>query len=129
MNHLLSKNCNTCKTTEGVYLYCIFIFECPLINDWFRVCQEIDIIFKTKLAHELVFCVLGIQSAALDLSPSSLKLLKVLLFSATRCVFPQWISDSVPAVSQWIKSIKEPIPLEAISVQWMNHLTCTVPSQ
>ena len=117
-NPLFSKYCYKCKIIEGSYFHCIF--ECPLINGfWIKVCKEIDIIFKRKLALEPISCILGVQRAALNLSPPSMKLLKVLLFNARRCILLQWISDSVPTISHWTRSIMELLPLEAIRF-WLN---------
>ena len=110
----LSKFCNKCKIVEGSYFHCIF--GCPFINDfWVNVCKEVNIIFEKELVLDPIFCILGLHTAALNLASSSLKLLKVLLYSARRCVLLQWISDSAPTISQWTRSVMELIPLEAIS--------------
>lgn len=113
-NPLLSKDCVKCKIAEGTYFHCIF--ECPVINDfWVKICSEINTVFEKNLDIHPILCILGIQSVALTLSPASLKLLKVLLFSARRCVLLQWISEAAPTVAQWTKCVMELIPLEAIS--------------
>lgn len=74
---------------------------------WVKACKKLILYLTKKLSLQPIVCILWIQSAVLKLSPSPLKLLRLLLFSAGRCVLLQGISDSVP-------SVKELIPLEAI---------------
>ena len=76
--------------------------------------------FWVDICKEPIFRILGIQSAALILCPSSLKLLQLLIFNARRCILLQWISDSVPTVTHWIQSVMEFILLEAKSF-WLKE--------
>ena len=117
---LLLKFCNKCKISEGTYFHCIL--DCPFIDDfWVNICKEIDVIFKNKLTLTPVGCVLGLNPKALGLGSSKLRLLEVLLFNARRCILLLWISDSVPTISQWTRSVLELLPLEAINF-WLRDM-------
>lgn len=72
------------------------------------------------LSLKLAFCIIGMNSVALDIHTRTLKSLKVLVLSAGRCVLPQWSLNSTPTVSQWIQSVMGLIPSEAISF-WLKN--------
>ena len=81
---------------------------------WNAVLKEINDILGQTVNISPLSCILGLHNPS-NISPNLLKLLKILLFCARRCILLTWVSEEPPSITQWISSVLVFMPLEALS--------------
>lgn len=113
ISDLYSECCPRCKTEVGTLLH--MFWTCSELKIYWRnIIQTIDKMTNVKLPYDLRFILLGDESILQPDQRKNLRLVKMALIAAKKCIAIQRKSEEPPRPIVWLRELSSYVPVEKI---------------
>lgn len=111
ISDLYSECCPRCKTEVGTLLH--MFWTCSKLKIYWRnIIQTIDKMTNVKLPYDLRFILLGDESILQPDQRKNLRLVKMALIAAKKCIAIQRKSEEPPRPIVWLRELSSYVPVE-----------------